>query len=159
MLNILVPGELVASATWTGKSVSINNRSIIGNKWIKKGKGIARKIPIIVKAPAYKDFCESIISMFFTYASGKPIEDPVFMLYFIGPHYWKKQRKDADAFHKPIQDGLQHAGIIKDDKQILSYAMIPMEPNESMDFVQVNLFHMKDLNDIKVTSAKERYDV
>lgn len=154
MFNLLIPGEHLARVKWTGKSVSINKRNMITKKKSPNGK----LFPIIIKSPDYREFCNSIASMFGTLWNKPALDEQLFMVYYVGPHYWGGKKKDADAFHKPLQDGLHNGGVIRDDSQILGYCMLPLEPNPSMDYVQVDLYHMRDLNDCTVVANKERFE-
>jgi Holliday junction resolvase RusA-like endonuclease len=150
MFTLHLPGERIARVSWTGKSVSINQRSIIGFKGKKR---------IIVKSPKYREFCQSIINSFFAHYSGETIKDNVWMVFYFGAKLWGGKRKDIDAFIKPLQDGLEKSGVIENDSQIVGLTPIPLDDNTSMDVIIVDLFRMRDRNDFQYAVNKERNDL
>jgi Holliday junction resolvase RusA-like endonuclease len=101
---------------YEGDACSINKRYAVGYK----GSGPHRKA-FLRSTKEYKAFCDDLIFTFTHQAKGNSFgSEPVHVGIVLKRRKKRGRYVDIDAYVKPIIDALEHAGIIENDRQVVS---------------------------------------
>lgn len=119
---------------WSGKAVSINQRSTIGKRKIKGGKVVS----VIIKSTKYRKFCEDLDMVFAgqwaAFYAGRTITSRVVLFVKFKRGIRKNHTfLDIDAVIKPMQDALEHSQALLNDNLVLAPIFAPIEPSDTPD--------------------------
>lgn len=120
---------VIFSFQWTGKAVGVNRRLIKA----RNGR--------FVLSPAYRAFKDSLHLTINT--SGRPVAPHQGTLHVT---VYQESNHDCDALLKPVIDAMEAAGVLKDDKQVMSITVrrIPKLKRTHDDHIEVSVREYAD---------------
>lgn len=112
---------------WQGTAVSINQRNMLSPRIIN-----GKRTKVITKSPKYRRFCDDLDQTFsdqwYELYEGRSYKTHVVLFVKFGRGNHRGHHLDVDAVIKPMQDALEKAGAIKNDKLVLAPIFAPMYP-------------------------------